>query len=280
MSPIQPSKRRRLNAASDTLSQPFRSPFKTPLKPKPNAPSSSTKEALSSPTSSPPLEPNDPTPQSTSPPPAPHPTPTTTTPLSRTLRHQQHTPPSPEYLTLQKQHTQLLNRLSAARAALETSSQALKIESSTRDRELRLLIAKWRAASRAAAEEVFAGARDKVNRMGGVGAMRARERDRKALSYGWDDDPGSKGEHGDGEGEDADGAGFTGGEGGGGTAYARTDVDEVDEREEGARKAGSLRDGDGDEEEEEGYTMDLMLKSLNVELTVIGFDRTLQKWID
>lgn len=125
---------------------------------------------------------------------------------------------------------------------------------------------------------MFAGARDKVNRMGGVGAMRARERDRQVLSYGWDEAPKPAGNE-DGDGDDADGAGFTGGDGGGGTAYARTDVDEVDEREEGARKAGSLRDDDGDEEEE-GYTMDLMLRSLNIELAVIGFDRTLQKWTD
>jgi hypothetical protein len=31
---------------------------------------------------------------------------------------------------------------------------------------------------------------------------------------------------------------------------------------------------------EQGFTMDMMLKQLNIELELIGFDSELQKWID
>lgn len=105
-------------------------------------------------------------------------------------------------------------------------------------------------ASRAAAEEVYEKARDKVNRMGGVGAMRERERERSRGGMGWGWDEGKRG----------------GGEG---------------EREE--REGGGDGEGDGEEEGEEGeagYTMDLMLRSLNIELGVIGFDAGGQRWVD
>lgn len=42
-----------------------------------------------------------------------------------------------------------------------------------------MLIDRWRAASQAAAEEVFASTRDRVNRMGGVGAWQEREREQR-----------------------------------------------------------------------------------------------------
>lgn len=48
---------------------------------------------------------------------------------------------------------------------------------------------KWRQAARAAAEEVFAGARDKVNRMGGVGAWRERENEKKSFGDQWEREP-------------------------------------------------------------------------------------------
>ena len=58
--------------------------------------------------------------------------------------------------------------------------------------------------SRAAAEEVFAGVRDKVNRMGGVGAWRERERGKREWR-GWGDEEekeegkGGGGDEGEGE---------------------------------------------------------------------------------
>lgn len=54
---------------------------------------------------------------------------------------------------------------------------------------------------------------------------------------------------------------------------------EGDGGEEGERE-GEEGDGDGDGEEGEGgYTMDMMLKDLNVELAVVGFDKVGQRWV-
>lgn len=127
------------------------------------------------------------------------------------------------------------------------------------------LIVKWRSASRAAAEEVFAGARDKVNKMGGVGAMRDREKQKTEVAWGWDDGPkkDSSGDDENGNEEDADG--FRDGE---------DEGEEQDEREEGAKKVEVYG------EDDEGYTMDMMLKTLNIGLDLIGYNKDLQKWVD
>lgn len=95
---------------------------------------------------------------------------------------------SAEFTSLQRHHTALLSQFSALRSTLDTYTQALKIEHSSRDAELSRLVEVWRSAGRAAAEELYGGVRDRVNRMGGVGAWRERERDRsKGWAGGWDD---------------------------------------------------------------------------------------------
>jgi len=91
----------------------------------------------------------------------------------------------PEYLSLQKQHSALVLQLSKLRQALDTTQQALKIQSSNTDVELELVIGKWQRISREAAEELFASAKDRVNRMGGVGAW--RERNQKQTQR-WDEE--------------------------------------------------------------------------------------------
>ena len=57
--------------------------------------------------------------------------------------------------------------------------QALSILRTNKAAELEELAEKWRGAARLAAEEVFASAKDRVNRMGGVGAWREQERERR-----------------------------------------------------------------------------------------------------
>ena len=98
----------------------------------------------------------------------------------------EHLKKDPQLITLQKQHSALLLQLSKVRQSLDTAQQAVKIEASSTDSELEALISKWKLASREAAEEVFRGAKDRVNRMGGVGAW--RERSRKKPDR-WDDEP-------------------------------------------------------------------------------------------
>lgn len=51
---------------------------------------------------------------------------------------------------------------------------------------MRELIEKWRGVSREAAEELFVGARDKVNRMGGVGVWKERIRSARMSRMEWD----------------------------------------------------------------------------------------------
>ena len=82
----------------------------------------------------------------------------------------------PQELTLQKQHSALLLQLTKLRQSLDTAQQALKITSSTTETDLESLISKWKLASREAAEEVFRGATDRVNQMGGMSAWRERNR--------------------------------------------------------------------------------------------------------
>lgn len=65
-------------------------------------------------------------------------------------------------------------------------TQAYSLATSKKDEELVTLTDRWRAASRAAAEELFASTRDRVNRMGGVRAWQQREREAKQRLKKWD----------------------------------------------------------------------------------------------
>lgn len=96
----------------------------------------------------------------------------------------------PQLYELQKQHSILQSRLSALRSELDTAQQALRIESSSKDKELEALIVKWRSVGQEAAEELFASAREKVLRMGGVAAWREREKQRREMKSWYDEDEG------------------------------------------------------------------------------------------
>ena len=91
----------------------------------------------------------------------------------------------PDVITLQKQHSALLLQLSQLKRQLDTAEQAVKLSKSNQDEALQALVTKWKYTSREAAEEVFRGAKEKINRMGGVGAWRERS-NRKP--QGWDDE--------------------------------------------------------------------------------------------
>lgn len=150
--------------------------------------------------------------------------------------------------------------------------------------------------SRSAAEEVYKGVRDKVNRMGGVGAWRERERRRGEWRGGWDEEVNG--------GWDGRGKEEVEGEEGGEAREKREEreqyegeVSEYNAREEGGRKMDPLfeegRDDDvsldgrarGEVERrklivKQTFTMDMMLRQLHVELNVIGYDKEEQRWLD
>lgn len=172
------SKRRRLDAAA-ALSKPFKSPLRTRVgssHPPTSTPDTTTtpKEepyAASSPTTS-----NADTNvlASSSRTPAIHAHNFTNPPK---LAAPQRSPLSdPELLDLQKQQRTLQSRLPTLRAELDTVRQALRIESSSKDAELEGLIIKWRLVSQEAADEVFAGAQERVARMGGMAAWKERSK--------------------------------------------------------------------------------------------------------
>lgn len=229
MSPSPKSKRRRLNGSSSSakLSQPFKSPFKSSLKP------SSADPPPHSSSNHQPLPPN-----------PDHPITTTNLPLAKS-DHSAVTrptaisrargippPPSPQLARLQKQHTALLGTLASARASLETHAQALKLETSSTDRELEGLIVKWKGVGREAAEEVLTVVAARVEGMGGVKGWRQKEREQREGflggrgGWGWEEKGMGK------EGEDE----------GGGDERDDGDYGEAEERE---RKKSS---------EEEDYT--------------------------
>ncbi|KAL2271249.1 hypothetical protein VTJ83DRAFT_620 [Remersonia thermophila] len=158
---------------------------------------------------------------------------------------------------IQASQRHLALQVRAAQQRLELVQQARRIEEASRankaDAGLRERIAKWKAASRLAAEELFELVRERAEGMGGARAWRENER-RKARSGGfWADEDGQeRGGERDEDGEERD--------------------EEEDDEEETKRE----------EEEEEGeeFTMAMMLKSLNIDPDVLGWDAGEGKWRD
>ncbi len=171
-----PTKRRRLNDGASALSKPFRSPLKAATRPLDEGEKVvDTKNGQ--------LQKKDLTATFTSSHLDSHPTTAFTRTSTPTDPSANHLKKDPNLHALEKQHSDLLLQLSKLRQSLDTAQQALKIASSSTDTELETLISKWKTASREAAEEVFRGARDRVDNMGGVGAWRERSRRRPE---GWD----------------------------------------------------------------------------------------------
>ncbi|KAI4240214.1 MAG: hypothetical protein L6R40_005243 [Gallowayella cf. fulva] len=254
LSPSPPKKRPRVDDRNP-LHRPFKSPFRTPLK----ASSDAAANAI--------------TPASTSILKAKHGAPAfperspISTPAPRRLDRPirplpsfgstSPTKPGSKLDKLQKHHTSLLNTLASLRAQLETTNQALEIEASGTDAELQALIRKWRSTSRDAAEEVFRSMKEKVDAMGGIAGWRRKEAEGRRS---WDDaDEGRKDQR----------AGFGGEDG---TEVERRQLREENEEEKRLEAEA--------EEDEEGFTMETMLKGMNIPLEMIGYDKESQGWND
>ncbi|KAL5334884.1 hypothetical protein BJX70DRAFT_391039 [Aspergillus crustosus] len=268
-------KRRRLDQATTALSRPFKSPLRRPTQ--------TTKEASLSVSEKPeetavPLSPQNTPPsrkRTSSPPPPsntkgdaiPTPPPTRKRPLPSPGTHLHLAKKSlisdPELLTLQTRQRTLHTLLSDLKSEFDTVQQALRIESTNRADELEALIVKWKTVSQDAAEEVFSGAAERIARMGGVKGWRertARDFDRK-----WEDEEnggwfGNSGE----DGVEIDG-----------------DEDEVEARKVARReKVEKMKQAaKGQEDESEEFSMDMMLKTLNIDLRTIGYDKSNQRWV-
>jgi hypothetical protein len=194
--PSHQAKRRRLDNTASALLRPFKSPLpksaqrKEPATPDETATTSNSNLRQQSPSH-------------------PHKPATPITPSSPSLNIKTSNPESkdPEILSLRKKRLTLQSQLTSLRTELDTAQQALRIESSSRDDELRALRLKWRGISQKAAEELFETAKEKIERMGGVAAWRESERQRVKRMAMWEDDEfyaGGDGEEDDGEREKGD----------------------------------------------------------------------------
>ncbi|KAI9785966.1 MAG: hypothetical protein M1839_008232 [Geoglossum umbratile] len=245
------AKRRRVEAASHTLSKPFRSPFKATTKPQdvrecsalagPPATSDEKRPVGLAHT-------HERTPSSSSP---------SRTAKSRWSRATFSNEPILNLLL--KEERGLERELRELRMELDTVEQARKIEMKEEDEELAGLIEKWKGAARAAAEEVFRKVSDRVNRMGGPAAWKEMQKKKNEWS----------------------GEGF-------GIGEARTkDSDgdgDDDERRDRCREYDAeieeLKDVGEEASDEDGFTMGMMLRSLNIELDIIGYDKQAQRWME
>lgn len=159
----------------------------------------------------------------------------------------------------------LTREIISLRADVQILSQALALSTSAKDEDLAVLVDRWRAASRAAAEELFAGTRDRVNRMGGVGAWKSREKEQKEWRTKWDREEAEvEMEKRKEQREEADGEGAEYEEYGDG---------------DGDRKNDAVEQEDGGSNDDDSFTMDMMLKTLNIDLMLIGYDKEGQRWV-
>ncbi|KAF2751410.1 hypothetical protein M011DRAFT_113384 [Sporormia fimetaria CBS 119925] len=239
------AKRRRLDDAAKTLHKPFKSPFRTPLKPAlpPSEQPSTERPGAFAETPVPTkVRLFDQTP---------HPD------ISSTPRH---LPAATPIRRAPKKTSPALTReIIQLRSDVQILSQALALATSDKDVDLTSLVDTWRTASRAAAEELFASTRDRVNRMGGVGAWKEREREQKEwrMKRNLED---LEAERARREEEHPAGMDMEYGYEDGLISEAKPVVEEV-----GAN-------------DDDSFTMDMMLKTLNIDLDLIGYNKTAQRW--
>ncbi|KAJ5682694.1 hypothetical protein N7462_005859 [Penicillium macrosclerotiorum] len=248
-------KRRRLDTAT-ALSRPFKSPLHRPKslgvssQPTPLTPETGKFSQHRTDIITLPARPNDDTdistPVSVCPPEERPQKATCRTSLTTSIRSSQ---VDPELRDLQKQERALQSQLATLRQELDTIKQALRIESSTKDAELEALIMKWRLVSQEAADEVFTGARERASRIGGLTAWKEYNR-HNIYAQGFEDH----------------------------------DTEHIDEQDRGDDETGdsyelSKASKRAEHVTEEEFTMNFMLKALNIEPVVIGYDPVLGKWI-
>ncbi|KAJ5465874.1 hypothetical protein N7530_009661 [Penicillium desertorum] len=255
----KPSSKRRRTDAATALSKPFKSPLRRPA-PKNTDDTSSESVAprtpedtqvpssVTKPKSNPVSDPPD---QTTTPvPPKP----------KRMLQMFSPFPPEswkttdPEILEVQKQYREIKSKVDALITELEIATQAHNLETNPRYIEIPTLITKWRLASQDAADEVFVGAKERFNRMGGMAAWKERSK-RDATRWEFDEEN-----------------------------YEREHIDEYegDADNYGAENPSDrpLTKDNGEEgSQDEEFTMEFMLKTLHVDPKLIGYDTKAQKWI-
>ncbi|KUI70873.1 hypothetical protein VM1G_06221 [Cytospora mali] len=164
---------------------------------------------------------------------------------------------------------------------LEVVQQAKKIEDASErkypggpvDQELRDLVVKWKGASRLAAEELFEMVKGRVDNSGGPKAWKAMQRRQMEFYRGFDQESPIKSKAvGDDDGDDD--------EEDEGQKYAQGEVESSLEKEQRLQEDGRGRGSSEEVEEEPEFNMALMLRSLNIDLSLLGYDEAEEKWND
>ncbi|KUI54684.1 hypothetical protein VP1G_02038 [Cytospora mali] len=165
---------------------------------------------------------------------------------------------------------------------LEIVQQAKKIEDASEgkypggpvDQELRDLVVKWKGASRLAAEELFEMVKCRVDNSGGPKAWKAMQRRQMEFYRGFGHESPTKSKAvGNDDDDDNDDEG---------KEYAQGEVESSLEKGQRLQEGGRGR-GSSEEEEEEDepeFNMALMLRSLNIDLSLLGYDEAEEKWND
>ncbi|KAG6368673.1 hypothetical protein INS49_002886 [Diaporthe citri] len=151
---------------------------------------------------------------------------------------------------------------------LETVRQAGEIEAASErsrpgepvDQELRDLVVKWRGASRLAAEELFETVKERVDNAGGPKAWKEMQQRQQEFYQGFDQESPTRSKPAD---EDLD------------AEYSQEVQDHLEE-------AGRCEAAEGkpDEDDEPDFTMAHMLRSLNIDFPLLGYDEKEDKWIN
>ncbi|KAF2770271.1 hypothetical protein EJ03DRAFT_310960 [Teratosphaeria nubilosa] len=253
------TKRRRLNDATQTLFKPFVSPLRSTKPPRqplseksnfvnqPYTPSTLAHTIKS--THPDPSEPKQLTTKST---------PIRKQPVSTTSKKRT----DPAELAAQKALTTLELQIKTLRNDLDVLKQAAHINSSTSDAELDSLTTKWRLGSQQAAEELFGIVKERVCRMGGVAAWRESEKKNQGEELPEEEQEFRKREK------------------------RRLRQEAMDAMDAPDRQGLDVEVGDGrpkvwqeEGKDDDSFTVDMMLRSLNIDLKVIGYDKGGQRWI-
>ena len=207
----------------------------------------------------------------------------------------------PAEQALQKDITAIELQIKAVRNDIDLLNQAAKYSSDATDHDLEELAMKWKLASQSAAEEIFGTVKERVNRMGGVQAWRDSEKQKYERSSGMGEyaEPEKVDDADcefDSQGEELpeDEQEYRKAE----KRRVRREAEEaadVDEpvAEEATGPAPVWQQGGGDDDVSsllstghliktnkiQSFTVDMMLRSLNIELDVIGYDKNGQRWI-
>ncbi|KAH7319062.1 hypothetical protein BKA65DRAFT_513740 [Rhexocercosporidium sp. MPI-PUGE-AT-0058] len=263
------AKRRRIDVASQTLSKPFRSPFKTPFKsPLKDAQAEEPTNASTSTQTNTPLAPkpansllSNPakTPSLRAPSAAsrgPRTKMTFSSPVAAAALNA-----DPDIAPMLKAQRELEKQLREVKEELDTAEQARKIEvdSHKKDPEGEL----------DGELELFGKVRDRVNRMGGPRAWKEMQKKQEENRNSWDqEEQKNTNDSDDEENKDVEKR----------DVYAEYGIDPETENEKSQREKGVGDTGELPGQEDE-FTMAMMLRTLNVDLDIISYDREQQRWV-